>query len=478
MRASAIIGALLGAILGTAPAHAEDSTTLLLVAETGTATAPGQNLAELIQEACDHAFQVRIERAKIKEAEALYGYAASLAYPRFSFNALVGGPTPEARTTVVNDLSTITPSSLETDFDFGSPGFTMRGQVEGALPLYTFGKIDSGKEAAAHLVKAAEHAVTVSQAEVAVNVVKAFWTFQLTRTYLGSLSEGRETLEKVLKRIEDLLDHDSPQVTENDRLRLKFALATLAVRETEAKNINLVAQQAMRILLGREQTAPLEIRLADLEDLPTEIPPVDRLVRLARSGRPEVLALGEVVEAAQAFVHLRKVLFLPDFFLGGFLRGAYTSNATNQTNPFINDPFNNFDLGVGLGIRGELDIFTKLAQLEQAEAEAEVRAAQAEAVVAASDFEVRRLHVDLVGGYERIGSLEKANTTARGWLAASVLAYDLGTGRADELIDAFLAWAASEAELQKTRYDTLLTFSAVAQATGRMVGANAGSFAE
>lgn len=480
MRAFAAIGALLGAIHLSAPAWAEESTVLLLAAgaDTSTVTPAGLDLPSLIEEACDHAFQVRIERTKVKQAQAFYNYAASLAYPSFSYNALVGGPTPEAKTTVVNDLSTITPASLETDFDFGSPGFTVRGNIEGALPLFTFGKISSGKEATQHLVKAAEHAVTVSQAEVAFNVVRAFWTYQLTRTYQTSLAEGRSTLEKVLKRIEELLDNDSAQVTENDRLRLKFALATLAVRETEARNINQVSLQALRILLGREQTATLSVREVDLEELPSEVPPVDRLVRLARSGRPEVLALKEVVEAAQAYVHLRKVLFLPDLFLGGVLRGAYTSNATNQTNPFINDPFNNFDVGVGLGIRGELDIFTKLAQLEQAEAEAELRAAQAEAVVAASDFEVRRLHVDLVGGYQRITSLEKANTTARGWLAASVLAYDLGTGRADELIDAFLAWAASEAELQKTRYDTLLTFSSMAQATGRLVGLNAGSFAE
>ncbi|MEM7677670.1 MAG: TolC family protein, partial [Myxococcota bacterium] len=185
--------------------------------------------------------------------------------------------------------------------------------------------------------------------------------------------------------------------------------------------------------------------------------------------RPELLALDSVVKAADTFTEFRRAGFYPSLFIGGFLDYAYTSNATNQTNPFIYDPFNFVTLAAGLGLQVELDIFTKLALLEQAEAQARVRANQAALAAQAVQLEVHTRHLEITGGYQRIDALEAANRTARGWLTASALAYDIGTGRADELIDAFLAWAASEAELQTTRFNTLLNLVDFARVTGRLM---------
>ena len=170
------------------------------------------------------------------------------------------------------------------------------------------------------------------------------------------------------------------------------------------------------------------------------------------------------------FAHLRSRQLYPDLFLGGLLNFVYTSNATDVRNPFFNDRFNFFDVAVGLGIRVELDVFQKLALLEQAEAQARVRAQQEELARQAVEFEIRRLHTEIVNGYRRLKHLERANRTARGWLTSATLGYDMGLGRADELIDAFLAWAASEADLQNTRFNTLLKLVEIARASGRLVG--------
>ncbi|MEO1338075.1 MAG: TolC family protein, partial [Myxococcota bacterium] len=338
-------------------------------------------------------------------------------------------------------------------------------------PLYTFGKIDTGKAAARHLVRAAKHQKTVAQAEVVVNVNRAFWAFQLTQAFLTSLDAGKQTLASVLDKIEELLEADSTQVTENDRLRLKYALSTLDVRAAEANQAARSALRAMRLLLGWPQHRELTIEKRDLDEIPDEAPSLQSGLRAAASQRPDLLAIDAVVDAANTFADFRRAGFYPSLFIGGFLDYAFTSNATNQTNPFIHDPFNFFTMAAGLGLRVELDIFTKLALLEQAEAQARVRAQQAALAVQAVQLEVHNKHIEINGGYQRIDALEKANRTARGWLTASALAYDIGTGRADELIDAFLAWAASEAELQTTRFNTLLNLVDFARATGRLMEA-------
>lgn len=454
-----------------ARAEGEDRTTLYLseTSSAGTARDAGMTLPQLVAEARAHNLRLRIDQTAIGEARALYEYAAAQAYPRISGSALFGGPTPERRTTRVNDISSLTPGSLEGDFSFGDLGFTFRLNAEAALPLYTFDKISNAKDAARAVVRAATEKAAITEAEVVMNVHNAFWAFQLTRKFVSSLKDGEKTLEKVLGKIEELLDADSPQVTENDRLRLLHAVATVRVKLSEAENANQLARRALELLLGRPQSGTLEVTFADLEELPGVVSAVEEWAATAAEARPELRALGAVIEAHERFQDYRRSAFYPDLFLGGILRYAYTSNATDQTNPFIFDDANLIDFGVGLGLRFELDVFTKLAQLEQAEAATMTRAAERAAVAQAVDLEVRKIHADLVSGYQRITLLERANRSARGWLTASTLAYDIGTGDAGELIDSFLAWAASEGELQKTRYDMQLAHADLARAAGRLV---------
>ncbi len=448
------------------------SATVSTVGPTGPAqpSTTALSLDALIDTALAHNAQVAISAAEITQAEALYELAAAQAFFAGNLTGLFGGPVPEAQTTVVNDLNTLTPASDQGDFDFGKLGVQVRLSAELIQPLYTFDKIGSLKRATTHLVKAAEHKQTVTEADVLVNVNKAFWTIQLTRKLTKSLDEGVRILEGVLSKIEQMLDDDSGQVTENDRLRLKYALATLSVRRIEAVAIYKVAQQAMRLLIGYPQERALLVAERDLDELPAKQPRIEELIVWARNYRPELKALKQVVQAAETFTEYRRSNFFPTLFLGGALSMVYTSNATDQTNPFIYDPYNTFSVAVGLGLRVELDVFTKIAQLEQAKAEVRVRQAQVDLVSQLVDLEVRKLNTEIGAGYERITKLERANRTARGWLTASTLGYDIGTGAADELIDAFLAWAASEAELQTTRLNVLSKLIEMSRATGKLVG--------
>jgi outer membrane protein, multidrug efflux system len=459
-------------------AQSNDAETLIL-SDTSTKSAETggdqRTLAQLVEEALVRNRQIKIDEARIAEAKALYELAASQAYPRISGQALFGGPTPERKLSNPDDVGSLTPSSREGDFDFGSFGITFRAQAEGVLPLYTFGKISAAKDAARAVERAAEHKVTITEAEVVMNIHRAFWAYQLTRSFVDSLKDGEKTLEKVLGKIEELLDADSGQVTENDRLRMLHALATVRVKKNEAQYANDLSHAALKLLSGREQSDRLSVAFADLDELPPEIPNVSEYASAAQEQRPELRALRALVDAHQRFEDYRRNNFWPDFFLGGIFRYAYTSNSTDVTNPFIYDDANFVDVGAGLGLRVQLDVFTKLAELEQAQAAKMTRTREVEAVAQAIDLEVRKIHHDLENGYQRISLLERANRAARGWLTASTLAYDVGTGDAAELIDSFLAWAASEGELQKTRYDMQLAHADLARSAGKLVGYRGGS---
>lgn len=429
---------------------------------------PVYTLDELVRLAVEHNLLVRAESNRIREAEALYQRAAATAYPTISFNALVGGPTAEARTGVVNDLSTITPASLEGNLEFGELGVTLRVGAQLVQPLYTFGKISTAKDAATHGVRAAKHNVDITLGEVLLNVHRAYWTHMMTVSFSQGLQDGERILEKVIEKIETLIDDESGQVTENDRLRLMHALATIRVRLTDARVGQVLSLQALKLLVGREQNDPLRVATLDIEDVPSGLPSLAEQMTLARSQRPEVRALGALTEALDGFAEFRVRQLFPDVFLGGVIDMAITSNATNQTNPFIFDRFNYFDVGLGVGIRAELDVFQKLAQADMAKAEARTALARLEAVRQAVELDVQRVHQELAGAYTRLRDLEKAMTAGRGWLTSAVLAYDIGTGNARELVDAFIARATSEAEYFKTCFDVQVGTADLRRAVGEL----------
>jgi outer membrane protein TolC len=441
---------------------------------TAAAPADGPNgrertLPQLVTEALAANKRIKIDEAKIGEAIALLDWAKAQAYPRLDALAIGGGPTPERKLTTPNDPTSVTDDSKTGNFRFGQVGVTFQVNATAIQPIYTFGKLTSGKQAAEFVVRAAEDKHVITEAEVVVDVNRAFWGYQLAHSFVGSLQDGEKTLLKVQKKIEDLIEAESPQVTENDRLRMIHAIATVRVRLNEAVTATKFAVQAMKLLIGRVQESELEIANADLDELPAEIPPVESFIRSAHDQRPEVLALRNVVGAATKYTEFRKNRLWPDVFLGGEFDFAYTSNATRVTSPFLYNPYNTLGAGLGIGVRFELDVFTKLAELEQAEAELATHTAEEAAVDQAIDVEVRKIHTDLTAGYERIQLLERANRAARGWLTASTLAYDIGTGDARQLTESFLAWAASEAELQKTRFDMHIAHADYARAGGQLI---------
>jgi outer membrane protein, multidrug efflux system len=426
-------------------------------------------LEDLVRLALEHNRQVKIDVARVEEARALYEYAASQSYPKITAQALFGGPTSEAQTSKINDLATTTPASFEGDFNFGELGVAFRLQANGVQPIFTFGKLTAAKRAAGKLIDAAEEKVHITEAEVLVNVYRAFWAYQLTREFTTSLKEGEEILDKIIRKVEELIEEDSPQVTENDRLRLVHAQATLRVRLNEAENASVLALAALRLLIGRPQDAALPIETADVEEVPAEPAPLPELISAAKAQRPEIRALAHVIEASEQWLRYRTRSLFPDLFIGGFIEMAVTTNATDQTNPFLYDRFNFFDAGLGFGIRFDLDVFTKLAEIEQAEAQLGVRRAETAAAEEAMELELRKIHLEVTGNYAKLGPAEKAFRAARGWLTAAVLAYDIGTGQADELIDAFLARATAEGDLRKTQYDLQTGSADLARASGQLV---------
>ena len=73
--------------------------------------------------------------------------------------------------------------------------------------------------------------------------------------------------------------------------------------------------------------------------------------------------------ARQALVDLARARLWPDLGLVGGFRFTETTNASNPSGPFVNNPYHETSGYIALGLQGSFDIPQKLARIRQAEAD-------------------------------------------------------------------------------------------------------------
>jgi len=185
-------------------------------------------LQQLLQAALEHdarleaaAAQLDAYRAQLKEAQWAW-------FPQIKFQALIGGPVGERRLACHPDRDPnctgleITPASKTGDFDFGNLSFALGGKLEGALPLYTFGKIEAARRAASAGVEAARAQQLSARQQVALEVRRAYYGWLLADYTQEVLTDGKQKIKEAEKKLIKLLDELSDEVTDRDLFKLRY----------------------------------------------------------------------------------------------------------------------------------------------------------------------------------------------------------------------------------------------------------------
>src|SRR5438132_8598743 len=145
-----------------------------------------------------------------------------------------------------------------------------RTEVRLVQPVYTFGKIDAGVDAAENGVAAIRHKQAGAAADVELNIRKAYWGRKLARELIDTLEQGTSYIDEAQQKIEKQLADGSGNVTVTDRLRLRTVRAEIDARTLETKRLADLALTGLRTLLGSEAPADLDVDAEPLE--PLEVP--------------------------------------------------------------------------------------------------------------------------------------------------------------------------------------------------------------
>ncbi|MCA9604130.1 MAG: TolC family protein, partial [Myxococcales bacterium] len=163
-------------------------------------------------------------------------------------------------------------------------GFT----VEGAVPLWTFGKLPAARDAARAGIRAAQADRQRVRNQLRYDVRRAYFSLQLALDLRQMLDEALPQIREQAERLEEQIADGDEEVTELDQYRMEAALAEIEAREADADRLLASTRAALTILTGvREYRIPE----CPIEAVDVELRPRTFYTRRATTDRPEVRML-------------------------------------------------------------------------------------------------------------------------------------------------------------------------------------------
>ncbi|MSP26020.1 MAG: TolC family protein [Myxococcales bacterium] len=413
----------------------------------------GADLARCLELADRNHPNLLVARAKVAHTKARLLEAEAAPFSRFR---ATGGM---ALAPTVLGSSVFSPN---TDASLGSSlGVAWRVGVEGALPLFTFGKLTSLWDAAEAGVEVQERELDMTRDEVRLEVRRAYFGLQLARDALDLIGDAKAKVDEAVRKLErEVEEADADPI---DLLKLQTYVAGIDAREAEAEKYLATAEAGLRFYSGEPA---LVLRDEPLSMPDHELGTVSRYLRAARVYRPEVLMAKAGLLAREAQLNLARAQLYPDIGLGLSFGLSAAPEIADQINPFVSDGGNYVHYSAALVFQWQLDFLPSYARIKQAEAQlAEVIALDRKALggVAA---QVEEAFAEAKHWKKRFDAYLKAERYARRWLATVQQAIDIGTMEERDLIDPAKAYAEQRYNTLNATMEYRLALAKLAKATG------------
>jgi outer membrane protein TolC len=366
---------------------------------------------------------------------------------------IVGTPTYSSATQVVLNptLESLTTPSIRLD-------------INGNVPLYTFGKIDAAAAAARAGVRVGEWDVEKQRLSVRNDVRRAWYGVLFARDvrYVGK--EILEKLDEHIERIAKKLDDGDESASEIDKLRLDVYREDIRARMSEPVKGEAMATSALRFFTGNP--GELEIPDEPLKRPAKELLPVVSWLEAARLYRPDLKMAQAGLDARARLLDLSRARLLPDIGLSLSSSYAFSPAAERQRNPWVPDNFNHFFYGFALGFRWNLDLLPQAARVAQARAQLEEVESNLRLALGGVAVEVEHAHAIAVDAKMRLEAFERSERRAKQWASKIQTAVDLGTEDERMLAEPIRAYATARINRLQATYDYVVALSQLVFVSG------------
>lgn len=451
MMTSLILSSLLSAALG----QAATSTTVLVLSR-----------ADVVERVANQNPQVVSARAEVYRRQAQARQVRAARFPTLS--VFLAAATGEKANLV--DGTAVASERSAYDFKMSDLTVTLAAQGTIVQPLYTFGKIDDRAEAAAHAGRAAQAQVRMTRESVAFEAAKLYEAHLYAKAMLLFVEDLESIAQSSLEDTEDMLADGSPDVSQNDLLRVKAALSFAKVQHQHAAAGVRQSEAGLRAYLGLRPEQPFKLADEHMTPLSTEPGSLEQLVQLAHDKRPEFEALREAVMAFDKLASAERAAFYPNIALAGYLSAAYTPGRDWITSRYVFDRMGHVLPVAAVVAQWELNWDMPEARAKEVEADRIKYAGQLEwakqgipALVTKAYEDVRRARGDLA-------ELKQGVPDTRQWMVRASADYEMGLGGSREITDAAQFYVLLKSSQLDAVYRLNVALAELAQATGTLVG--------
>src|SRR6478609_8219463 len=361
-------------------------------------------------------------------------------------------------------IKTDSPEARITDVSWNRV-FT-RTEVKLIQPVFDFGKISAGIEAAEAGVGVSRQKEAGARADIELNVRKAYYGLKFAREVIDMLDEGSSYVDDAQKKLDKDLANGTGNVSVTDKLRMRTVRAELDARILEAKRLQGFARDSLRTLLGSE--APSDIEVDDEEFEPPEVKehPVSYYEDLAKANRPEVRMLEYAVKAKSALADLERRREYPDLVLIATGVFAYAQTVDDPQNAYYSHYFNSRSAGLAAALRMQLDLGPKIARARKTEAEAREITHRRSEALGGILLEVRKTYTESTEAASRVAAMDKGQKAGKAWISAVAQNFAVGLAEARDLSDALVAFFGMRTRYLQAVFDLYVARSALTRATG------------
>jgi outer membrane protein, multidrug efflux system len=336
--------------------------------------------------------------------------------------------------------------------------------ISGVVPLYTFGKIESSRDAAEANVRVSEWDMEKWRQAMRMDVRRAYYGVQLARDAREVFSDAMDRLDKGINGLREKLAKADPNVTDVDRLRLEEFKQEVISQSLAAPKGEAYGMAALRFMTGVQTSF-------DVPDEPLKRPDrplvsIAQYLEAARILRPDVNMARAGIVARRALVEYNRAKLFPDIGLGLGADFVSTPSAVPQNNVWASDGWNHFYYYFGFGLRWSLDLLPQAARIEEAESQLEETRALERLALGNAMLEVEKAYADVVEAKAREETWDKAEHIAKQWISTVQDHIDLGTWDERSLLEPLRSYAGARGQHLYALMDYNVSLSSLAQASG------------
>jgi outer membrane protein TolC len=399
-------------------------------------------------------------RARVGFARAQYDEAKWIPFFQLSASATTG-IIPQITGTV--GYASANPLAVNPTFAAGYEPF-FRFNIDYTLPLYTFGKITAGREAAEANVRLQEWDMERNRQLVRMDVRRAYFGVMAARDGRYLIKEVQGKVERAIDDITKKLEKKEPGYDELDKLRLELYRDEIIARGGDAVKGETYGMAALRFLTGIQ--TDFDVPDEPLKRPTVPIAPVVSYLATARLFRPEVSMARAGIEARKGQLALQRARFFPDIGLG--LTAAYSVAPSVVTQSNINGAFNwnYFYYGFGLGVRWNLDLLPNAARVAQVESQLEEARALERLALGGVAVEVENAYATVTEAKNREERWDHAEHKTKQWIVDTQAAIDLGTKDERALLEPLRWYVNVKFEHNRALMDLNIAMSELARVSG------------